>query len=50
MNLYTNDWRDGFGKLFFGGGIMKKWLTFLLTILVFFAGQTVFAQSVRVGR
>ena len=28
---------------------MKKGLTLLLTILVFFAGQTVFAQSVRVG-
>ena len=28
---------------------MKKWLTLLLTILVFFAGRTVFAQSVRVG-
>ena len=28
---------------------MKKWLTILLTIIVFFAGQAVFAQGVRVG-
>jgi hypothetical protein len=28
---------------------MKKWLTLLLTIIVFFVGQAVFAQSVRVG-
>jgi len=28
---------------------MKKWLTLLLTIFVFFGGQTVFAQSIRVG-
>ena len=28
---------------------MKKWLTLLLAIIAFFAGRTVFAQSVRVG-
>jgi hypothetical protein len=28
---------------------MKKWLTLLLAIIAFFAGQTVFAQSIRVS-
>ena len=28
---------------------MKKWLTLLMTSFVFFAGQTIFAQSIRVG-
>ena len=28
---------------------MKNWLTLLLAILIFFAGQTVFAQTIRVG-